>query len=309
MRHARPALPWLAVIGMLSMPLATLAADIDFAMVEPQEHRTMFRISGGYEHRFETDLDDGGEFEMDSFRVALGTETDLTENLTWDNYLPYDFNSYDFSPKGAYTWEDIHTFGLISLLKYSLDRQKHVYAGGVFRLAAEDGADFGDAVGGGGIAGFLYVHSPRLIYGFGLGVLSQLEDDTVVMPFPTLDWRFGEGWKLAAGFSELAASFGLGLELSRQLGEAWNLAGGVLLQGHRFRLDDKGPNPDGVGEVSSVPLYAQLTWSPRPAVQIEAVAGGAMAGEMRVEDKRGRKIGDDDYDPSLMLGLRMLLRF
>ena len=78
----------------------------------------------------------------------------------------------------------------------------------------------------------------------------------------------------------------------------------------RYRLDDGGAAAvDGVGEETSIPVFARIGWNPSSSARIELTAGVAFGGEIRYGDHGGSKIFKEDYDPAPMLGLRGQFRF
>ena len=62
----------------------------------------------------------------------------------------------------------------------------------------------------------------------------------------------------------------------------------------------------GIGEDRSFPLIAGLTWGPSYA-RLSLVAGAEFAGELRLEDSRGRRIAKSEYDPAPFIGFTFRL--
>ena len=77
----------------------------------------------------------------------------------------------------------------------------------------------------------------------------------------------------------------------------------------RFRLDDKGSAPDGVGEDRSVPVYLSATYSHGRDLQISAIGGVELNGELRLEDSQGRRLARDNYETAPFLGATFNVRF
>ena len=92
-------------------------------------------------------------------------------------------------------------------------------------------------VTGGGLVGFNYQASPDLSLGLLVGVLSQIEDDAILLPIPTANWKFAEKWTLRAGVNRLGPTVGVGGELAWKFAKTVELAGGIQFQKRRFRLD------------------------------------------------------------------------
>ena len=84
---------------------------------------------------------------------------------------------------------------------------------------------------------------------------------------------------------------------------------GAALRILRFRLSDRGPVPGGVGEERGVPVFARATTRIGSNMTLHAYAGVVLDGRLRVEDANGNRLSEDDYDPSLMLGLTLVARF
>ena len=88
------------------------------------------------------------------------------------------------------------------------------------------------------------------------------------------------------------------------------LAGGAQYQESRFRLsEDDGPARDGVGEDTFVPVYVKVTWQACKNAAFELLGGVSAGGELRLEDRKGHKISDEDYDPAALFGVRAVLTF
>jgi hypothetical protein len=76
----------------------------------------------------------------------------------------------------------------------------------------------------------------------------------------------------------------------------------------RFRLDDEGVAPEGVGENESTPLWMRLTYQTQP-MDFTVIAGVNLGGELTLEDRDGNRIAREDYDPSVAVGLTGRIRF
>src|SRR6185436_12625197 len=121
---------------------------------------------------------------------------------------------------------------------------------------------------------------------------------------PIVNWQITEQWSFNAGFTEVAAEGGIGAEINYKINEKWSAGAGVQFEKKRFRLSDDGPVPDGVGEDRSVPIYAKITWQACTNAAIELIGGVQAGGQVRLEDKKGHKLAEEDYDPSGLFGLR-----
>ena len=100
-----------------------------------------------------------------------------------------------------------------------------------------------------------------------------------------------------------------GLELVYKRDEKWEFAGGGAARGFRFRLDDKGPAPDGVGEQSGLPLFARITYKFGPRFKLDFYAGAIVGGQLAVEDSKGDLLAVDDHDTAPIAALTFAGRF
>ncbi len=296
-----------ACCGVIAASLSARGQNTgDFEALEQNDPSGQVRVGVGY--RTEADIDGGGKFSEFSARVAAGGRFPIHDQLEIVLPISYQFSHYDFS--GGDPWENIHIFRAAALLRYSLDDHWSIYGGVAGGVAAESDADFGEAITGGGLIGFNYQASATFSIGAGIGVFSQIEDDARVLPFITADWQFADNWNLRLGFSEVAANGGYGLEVMCHLNEQWKVGGGLQFRQKRFRLGDNGTlADDGVGQDKSGAVYGKVVWEPCPQGSLELIAGIAAAGEVRIEDSGGHKLGESDYDPSAVIGVRATFRF
>jgi hypothetical protein len=176
------------------------------------------------------------------------------------------------------------------------------------RWAAEDGASLDDGAFGGILAAASYRFSDRLSIGPGLGVFTEIEDDTSVFPLLAVDWRITDTLSLRTG-GGLAATRGPGAVLEWRPSEPWSFSLGARYEKERFRLDDEGRAAGGVGQDSSVPIFFAATRNLGRSASLSLIAGAKTAGNLRLEDARGEKIDDSDYDTAPFAGGAFKLRF
>lgn len=270
-----------------------------------------FRLAAGFGYRTDADIDGSGNGDFNETRFSvtgLGT-ININEKWTVNPILSYRYSTYDFSDGDL--WDDINTVRLTPLVQYQLDERWTIFGGPSVGFSGESDADLSTAFTFGAIAGVRYKFSPTLTVGGGLGVFSQIEDDASILPLLIVNWQISEAVDLRVGVSEVAGASGLGAELGYKLNEKWSVGGGLQFQKKRFRLSDdhNAPVKDGVGEDSSVPVYAKLGWQASKDASLELVAGFTVGGNLRVEDDDGDKISDEDYDPSALFGVRALFTF
>jgi hypothetical protein len=271
---------------------------------------TFFR--GGYVHQFDADIDNGGSFDVNRWVIQGGVGYTTTNQTNIRLALGYGFDGYNFSGSrglgGLDPWEDIHSWRISVPIRWRFKERWSAFVMPTLRWAGENGASAGDSFFGGGIVGFAYRLSDRLTLGPGLGVFSQIEDNASVFPILIIDWKITDTLSFGIG-SGLGATQGPGLALNWRPLEKWTFSLGGRYEKQRFRLDDSGVAPGGVGEERSFPIFLSANYRFNRHLQASAVGGVGLAGRLSLEDKNGRGIRKEDHDPAGFLGVTLRFRF
>jgi hypothetical protein len=275
-----------------------LSAQVSVVSIEPEQLSTPFRFYAGYGHLFNTDLDRKGDFSRDGFRFLFNGEVEFTPKLRLINIASYDFNHYDFSSSSRFQWKNVHFANYVPLFTWDADEQWTILAAPIVRLNMEGDAKVKDSIRGGGGVGFVYSSSPTLTLGLMIGALDQIEDDVQIVPIPIIRWQFADSWIFRTAVSQLGSQNGLGAEVAWQWTSKVELTGGAAFQRRRFRLDSN----EQVGQETLIPIYGKLSLEIHPKGKIELFVGVAAGGELRLENKNGNKIREEDYDATPMLG-------
>jgi hypothetical protein len=132
-----------------------------------------------------------------------------------------------------------------------------------------------------------------------VGVVSQIgEEDTRVYPAISLDWKMASNLRLRTrGGPYQGGAVAL-------IWSPSDFFQGILSAGYerqRFRLANSGPNPDGIGETTSVPLLVGLELGFTSRLKIVAEGGMAVSGELRIEDGQGGLLRSSAYDSAGVL--------
>ena len=272
-----------------------------------------FTLSGAAAHQYETDIDDGGDLDVTRAGSELEVKVKVNEQVGVNSLFSYELSNYDFSGStgfgGLDPWDNIHQVMIRPAVTLALDQQSMLFGSLMLILAKEDGADENDSFTAGGAMTYRRRVSETLNWGLGITVMDQIEEDAMVLPVFILNWRFAEQWTLRTGSSRLATPRGFGVEVGWAFAENWELAFGTHVQNRRFRLDGSGLAPDGVGEETSIPVYAKLAYQINPNASVYLMGGVVAAGEVRLENSGGHKISEQDYDPAGMIGVCMEVQF
>lgn len=313
--------PVLGVLGLglcASLPASAQLVDIpailDSDLKAPPTVATL-----QYGHQFKADVeDDGTEIARDTAFFGLAHRFEAGERTTIFGIANYTLHAYDFSgdsgPSNRYRWDDVHRIVLGAMVGHELNDHWSILGGALVRSWGEGGADFGDTISGGLIAGFDYHENENFSVGLLVGALSKLDGGVGLIPVPTLKWAFAESWRFNMGMIQLVDP-GVGAQLTYQVTPEVSIGTGFAFQSRQYRLADRTrvtPTADrpnrtddgGIGQETELPVFAMIRWRPVPQAQLDLHGGVALGGNVRVEDKDGGRIRDDDYDPAGLLGLR-----
>ena len=274
------------------------------AVAQPSQPITFI---GGWAHQFNTHVDNGGNFSVDRFRVGMNLPVDINDQFSLAAIARYQVDAYNFGG-GLNPWENIETLTLAGLLKYRPDDRWTIYGGPLMRSSAESGANWGNATRGGGALAASYVVDDTLTVGAGIIAMAQLEDNAMVLPIVTVNWKFADGWRFKVGFTDLTTA-GYGAEVAWDIAPDWQLTFGSAFHKSRFRLDDKGANPNGIGQEKSMTTSAAATWSPNQHFSATAFFGLAAGGKIRTENSGGSELGEESYDTVPFAGLSAKVAF
>lgn len=294
------------IFAAVCVPLTPVSAQApsDFTNASPW----VPSIRGGAIHQFDTDLDSGGSFSVTRGYIEPGVTYALGPLGSVGVSLGYGYSDYSFSSASFRPWNDVNDLSFSIPIRWAVSSTLQVFAAPSVQFDWESGADMSDSVTAGAFVGVGWRVSDRLFIGPGAGVFSGLEQDTTAFPVLLLDWKITDNLALRTG-SGLGASRGPGLSLEWQASQDWTLGLGTRYEEVRFRLDDTGPAPGGVGEDRAAPIFLTANWANSERASLTAVAGVETAGRLSVENAAGTTVSQTDYDPGVFLGFAFSARF
>jgi hypothetical protein len=267
-------------------------------------------LRGGYLYQSKTDIDNGGEFSVNRFFVQGGVTYSPQIRRSVSLALGYGYDGYDFSGSGRFgarqLWSDINSYRISAPVRWGFEDKWTLFFIPTLRFTAENGANLDDAAQGGGFAGFSYRFSDRLTLGPGIGALTQIEDSASVFPVILIDWKITDRLSLKTGRGT-GATLGPGLVLDWRASEKWSLNLGGRYERLRFRLDDQGLEPGGVGEDRAFPIFGGINYTHSRRFQLSLVGGVEVDGKLSLYDKDGNDIVRESHDPALFIGLAFSL--
>jgi hypothetical protein len=296
-----------------AVAIATLAAALPAtalaATPQPGEVTAAAALSGIYQ--FDTDLDDGGDFRW-AAGIASGSITrQITPRFSAGLALRYDYEDWKFSRPvafgGAAPWSHLNAPNISVSLGHAFDADLQIDISPLLGWAFESGAKTSEALTYGAILTATKVFSPSLMVGAGMGIVRQI-DDTKVFPFVIVNWQIDDRWRLGNPFPAGPAG-GAGLELTYAPDDRWEFAGGGARRSTRYRLDDTGSAPDGIGENRFFPLFARVSRNFGAQTKVDLYVGVALGGRLKLEDANGATFAKDDYSTAPLLGVTLSHRY
>jgi hypothetical protein len=289
-----------------------LLAVAGVAQAQPPGRDFGFQLETGALFGGDAGLDGGGELAVNTWALRLGGRYALSPNLRLGLAGGLGEQRYRFSGVGDFSslrpWDNVREARLSGSLFWQPTERWDVFMIPTLRWNAEDGASLND----GQIAGLLtaasYRVNDRLSIGPGFGVFSELEEDTDFFPILAVDWRITDRLSLNTGRG-FAASRGPGLMLDWAANDKWSVSLGGRYEKDRFRLDNRGVAPGGIGQATSTPIYLAVTRKLGNIATVRAVAGVELNGSLRLEDSSGDLLERTDVDDAPFAGATFDLRF
>lgn len=299
----------LAVIAVAPFSTPASAQEGNEAVLAAEDSRSLnVTLIPRLRYQFDTGLDAAnGDFRV--FRGGVGAKADwkATDRMTLSFGLGYEYSNYDFSRPNAFIagaaspFEDIHILDLGLTAYVGIDEQWSWFAGVKGRVAGESGVDVDDAGTIGGVGGLVWDLGDDRSIAFGLNVMSQIEDDALILPIINVNWKLDERWRFASSgaMGEFIATIDGQNEIA--FGAAW--------ENRRFRLDDSAPQLAAVIEDTSFPLFVRFAHRPDDSITINLIGGVVVWQEFEVSNRNGLATRDFDADPSAFLGLSVNIAY
>ncbi|MBO9452176.1 hypothetical protein J7426_18015 [Tropicibacter sp. R16_0] len=254
-------------------------------------------------------LSGGGEFSAERAFLRTGALYRFDSGASAGLFLSYGQFSYDFSLAGNQPWDRIRDVRITAPVQFSVGESASVFISPQVRWDYEDGASSSDGRTYGVFAGIVWQVNPNLRIGPAFGAFSELgTNDTEVFPALLVDWDIAPRWNLSTG-TGLGATQGPGVILSYQHTDAVSFSLGARSERVRFRLDNTGLAPGGVGEDQSIPVALSVDYAPNPGVRISAFVGAEFDGRLTLDSATGAQISRQDYDTAPIVGFAARIRF
>ena len=299
---------WLLLIIVLNMVLN--AASVE-SQVYAKSNDINWSFSAAPVFQSETDLDRGGKFSLRHYLLRGGASKSVSDSTRMGFSIGYDYLGFDFSGitafAGAKPWSEVHRISFSLPVIYRATEDWLFFITPSIDFSGESDADFSEALRYGAAVFASYRFSPVFSLGAGISVFQGLEE-TNAFPFVTVYWKISEKWLLTNPFS--AGPIGpAGLELTYTPSGLWEWGGGGAYRSSRFRLDNQAIAPGGIGQSSGLPVWVRVTRKFSRNYKIDLYGGILLNGEIRIEDRDGRKLGSDDFDPAAFMSVNISAKY
>ncbi len=235
----------------------------------------------------------GGSGGLDAFTNAVSASLThrfhIASTLTFA--LAYNRRDYDFEAgRGLLAGLDeapgqLHSIGGTISLFQPLSREWAVFLSAGVAGSTEVGVDPFEDPSFVGIVVVGHQVTPKLQLGAGVLVAARPGEDPFWFPIPQVDWTISDRWRFAT--EDAGGGF------IYKLSDTVDVAGLVVFDTRRYRLDEKGPGTPGIFEDSRTSLVLRSQWKPSEDVSAAFHAGLDVIRYLEVADEDGRVLSDE----------------
>jgi hypothetical protein len=271
----------------------------------PPRPSSIVTFSGTLIEQAKSDFDSGGSYSVSSllFRTSITKPVSRTTLVGFG--FSYDLADYNFSNPIAFgglaPWNKIHSITLSVPIISRYGKRWSIFASPSVSVSREFDADWGDSLAYGAIVAGTYGFGPKRKFGLGLGVFDRM-DETRAFPFISVDWYFTDRLRLSNPL-RAGPTGPAGLELAYTINSKWDFGAGAAYRSFRFRLDDQGIAPNGVGEQRGALAFARFTRSFGPKFSLVIYAGAVLNGELRLENVNNDRLASAPHGTAPLVAI------
>ncbi|WP_419661559.1 hypothetical protein Dvar_19940 [Desulfosarcina variabilis str. Montpellier] len=306
-------------VAALSTLLMFLAAMMmtGFAGAQPADSTpsgpppTSYRFSYTPVYQLETDLDCGGQFDVQRHFVRFDVSRFITRQWIVGLGLSLDYERWNFSGinglAGVDLWDEIVRPGISIPIIYNTANRWRLMAIPSLEFAGASGAETSESLSYGTVLLAMHAFGPNLMMGLGGGVFDRL-DEWEVFPFLAIEWKLSDQLKLNNPF-EAGPAGPAGLELVYTPTEHLEMGAGGAYRSYRFRLDDSSAVADGIGELETWVAFLRVGWRFGERYQLDLNGGALFDSKIKVDDQDGNHLGETDTDTAPFVGMTIKGKF
>lgn len=305
---------YLTVVGVLFF-IAITSTDLAHAQQTDADEGgpppTSYSFSYTPLYQFETDLDSGGQFDVQRHFIRFDASRIITRQWIVGLGLSFDFERWNFSGinglAGVDLWDEIVRPGISIPVIYNTADGWRLMAIPSLEFAGASGAETSESLSYGTVLLAMHAFGPNLTLGLGGGVFDRL-DEWEVFPFLAIEWTFSDQLKLSNPF-EAGPAGPAGLELVYTPTDRLEIGAGGAYRSYRFRLDDSSAVADGIGEFNTWVAFLRIGWRFGERYQLDLNGGALFDNEIKIDDKDGNHLGQTDADTAPFVGVTIKGKF
>ncbi len=258
-----------------------------------------------------SDIDGGGSYSMSSLLIRISATKPVSTRTFVGFGISYGITKYDFENPSAFNgqqpWNDIRSLNFSLPVVFRTDNNWTFVATPSIGTFQEVDADWRDSLTYGAILIGSYNFERGNRIGIGLGAFDRL-DETALFPFLSVKWQLTDNLRIGNALN--AGPTGpAGLQLAYRFSEKWEAAIGFSRRSFRFRLDDTGLAPGGIGTQDGRLLFLRLSTNLTPTMHLDLHAGINHDGNLILENNENTPVASADYEAVPLLALNLSGRF
>ncbi len=261
--------------------------------------------------QFNTNLTSSGSFNWSDASANVNVTHQFTGEFAAGMNVRYDYQNWTWSqlqsPGGRAPWTSINSPAVGVNLSYALTPDWRLGLVPTVEWSGESGTGTGGTATYGAVMSVAHTVSKDLTLGVGAGVFRQI-DQTKVFPYLLINWNITDRLRVSNPLPAGPAG-GAGLEMSYALTEKWTIGAGGTYRSYRFRLNDNGPVPGGIGQNTFVPLFGRVSYQFDSGPRLDVYAAATINGKVSVTDNNGNTPYSDNYQTGMALALTLSQRF
>lgn len=301
---------FLTALMLIGFALTVIDAPVQAQDKPEQEDQQRGSIDYSFSYTpaylFKTDLDNGGDFDVNSHDLRLKLMLPFHRQWRVGLGLSYDYEDWNFDDlsrvAGAATpWSAIHRPAVSLPIAYTYSNDWTLSFSPTLGYSGEAGAGLNDSLVYGAVASLIHPFSRDLFFGLGVGIFNLLEE-TRFSPFIAVNWRITDQIRISNPF-EAGPAGPAGLELVYSPTEKWELGVGGAYRSYRFRLDEDSSEPGGIGENEFLVGFLRIQRRLTKRWKLDFVGGALFEGKLSIENADGDDIQSDRYNPAPIVAL------
>jgi hypothetical protein len=276
------------------------------------ENPWLISLTTGGTHQFSTDLrGNPGSYQVSRLSSGVGVGYRLNADVRLSLDLGSEISWYDFEnattvlpPPAGVSAKPFHVMYDTSInpgVRYSIDKDWFVFAGGIFQFAGEREADIGDTFTAGGFVGAGYRVDENLTLSAGLLAKTSLEDDVSAFPIIGVNWKITDNLRLDTR--------GLGATLSLKVSDPFTVFLEAFYESREFRLSDENFLRKGVVRDRQLPVALGVVWRACEGFTLTLRGGVVAYQQFDILNQDGNRQNRFRSDPTGFVGIKGEFKF